>query len=826
MPPDGFKTQILLLHSDQGTLDKLGAEFDNRYTVHFATSGSQALNALAEVPIDIFVSSHDLPGMSGLEALREAKTRSPQTLGILLTDADTDEGAALVGDEEIFRIVRGQVTGEELLELVENATQQMQLPLLSISANDTTAHADSAPEHIVMETANDGSSIISQSSVRLRALNPNSFTAAASVEVLVLTTDAEFFETIRLSTNNMHKVLSAATLQEANDVIRNHKIGIAVVDAAIVRDKIEQLTEYLRRETPRLVTIVAGRRDDGEMLMGLVNRGKVYRFLLKPVSTGRARLAVAASVKHHIEAPDSAFISGNDTTEPPPATTASTSQVADVPKEAASEPVVAAPANSEVVGEPVEERVEPEAPENSTPTESLSKTGAYHMTKLAAAESRSAGSIHGFGKMAVIGTAAAILAVVTIGFFLLSGQSDEIAEPQTATEPVATVPAATEVDVDTVPPAVEPLLNIAEKALLDARLQDADDALQRAIALEPDNARLPFLTAQLAQAQLRLRLDEARAAIRENRFEDASDALSAAQSLATVSGSTEFETLTAELKSARSAQQADAILTLANASLESGDLLSPPNGNARYYYELVLSNDPENAAAQQGLDIVASRVVLQARTEIDNGNFDVAQELLYDARVLDSKNGELIATANALQAARDSAAAERAAAKRVAANRAAAKRAAAERAAAERAATERAAVERAAVERAAAERAAANETGPSADTTEPVSPPAADETPPLDVVPATITSLVRTKYVAPKYPRNALRRNLSGWVDVEFTVSTDGTVKDVGARASEPGDVFVNSATRAVEQWEFEPVSSNGVIIEKRAAVRMAFSLD
>ena len=55
------------------------------------------------------------------------------------------------------------------------------------------------------------------------------------------------------------------------------------------------------------MSIVAGRRDDGEMLMDLINRGKVYRFLLKPVSPGRARLAVEASVKHHLEAPDTAF---------------------------------------------------------------------------------------------------------------------------------------------------------------------------------------------------------------------------------------------------------------------------------------------------------------------------------------------------------------------------------------------------------------------------------------------------------------------------------------------------------------------------------------
>jgi hypothetical protein len=38
--------------------------------------------------------------------------------------------------------------------------------------------------------------------------------------------------------------------------------------------------------------------------------------------------------------------------------------------------------------------------------------------------------------------------------------------------------------------------------------------------------------------------------------------------------------------------------------------------------------------------------------------------------------------------------------------------------------------------------------------------------------------------------------------------------------------VFVDSATHAVEQWVFEPVLRGDVVVEKRAAVRMMFSLD
>lgn len=92
--------------------------------------------------------------------------------------------------------------------------------------------------------------------------------------------------------------------------------------------------------------------------------------------------------------------------------------------------------------------------------------------------------------------------------------------------------------------------------------------------------------------------------------------------------------------------------------------------------------------------------------------------------------------------------------------------------------------------------------------------------------PVSVSSLRRTRYVAPKYPRAAQRRALSGWVDVVFTVDIDGTVTDIEVRDSNPGDTFVNSATNAVEDWEFEPVIENGVAIQKRAAVRMMFAIE
>jgi len=58
-----YKTQVLLLHSEQSRLDVLSKGFNDRYSVHCATSGTEALNTLGVTPIHVIVSAHDLPGM-------------------------------------------------------------------------------------------------------------------------------------------------------------------------------------------------------------------------------------------------------------------------------------------------------------------------------------------------------------------------------------------------------------------------------------------------------------------------------------------------------------------------------------------------------------------------------------------------------------------------------------------------------------------------------------------------------------------------------------------------------------------------------------------
>ncbi len=50
-----YKTQVLLLHSEESTLDALSTGFSDNYSVHCETSGIDALNTLGDTPIHIIV---------------------------------------------------------------------------------------------------------------------------------------------------------------------------------------------------------------------------------------------------------------------------------------------------------------------------------------------------------------------------------------------------------------------------------------------------------------------------------------------------------------------------------------------------------------------------------------------------------------------------------------------------------------------------------------------------------------------------------------------------------------------------------------------------
>lgn len=77
----------------------------------------------------------------------------------------------------------------------------------------------------------------------------------------------------------------------------------------------------------------------------------------------------------------------------------------------------------------------------------------------------------------------------------------------------------------------------------------------------------------------------------------------------------------------------------------------------------------------------------------------------------------------------------------------------------------------------------------------------------------------------PVYPVDALAQLAEGFVDVEFTIDTNGQVRDIMVLDAEPPGVFDYAAINSIRQWHFEPVIDKGHPVEVHARQRVEFAL-
>ncbi len=81
--------------------------------------------------------------------------------------------------------------------------------------------------------------------------------------------------------------------------------------------------------------------------------------------------------------------------------------------------------------------------------------------------------------------------------------------------------------------------------------------------------------------------------------------------------------------------------------------------------------------------------------------------------------------------------------------------------------------------------------------------------------------------IEPDYPMQARQRGIEGWVVVEFTISTAGTVKEAEVVASEPGTVFDRAAIQAVRKWKYNPKIVDGKPVERPGVkIRLDFEME
>jgi TonB family protein len=384
---------------------------------------------------------------------------------------------------------------------------------------------------------------------------------------------------------------------------------------------------------------------------------------------------------------------------------------------------------------------------------------------------------------------------------------------------------------------VDKILERAESALLAERLEEAIRTIETARDIDPSHPRLAFLDTQVARERERLQLNQA----------------------------------------AEVSNRVRQLIAAANDRMANGRLISPRNGNAQDALLEARRLDPTNPIVLTAIRELSSQLTEEARKAIAAGNLDLARSYVQSARDMGSAGSALAAVERSLAEAiraESAPAAQVAAARRSATSSPQAGsgpnvdalvaevrqrlgegklidppgESARDALAALRAAAPnrpeleelsrtlstrlldsgRQAMNAKAFERSAQLIAAAKDVGQrynaapiaQAETDLASAREASDQQ--NNIVSA--AALKRVRMVSPVYPDAARKRGIEGWVELAFTVQTNGTVDNVEVRNASPADVFDEAAIRAVRQWRFEPVERNGQRVEQRAMVRLKFA--
>jgi protein TonB len=81
--------------------------------------------------------------------------------------------------------------------------------------------------------------------------------------------------------------------------------------------------------------------------------------------------------------------------------------------------------------------------------------------------------------------------------------------------------------------------------------------------------------------------------------------------------------------------------------------------------------------------------------------------------------------------------------------------------------------------------------------------------------------------IQPDYPIQARQKGIEGWVDVQFNVGSDGSVRSPVVLNAQPKDIFDSAALQAIRGWKYNPRIQDGKPVERAGLrVRIRFELE
>lgn len=117
---------LLFVDDEENVLSSLKRIFmEENYTILTATSAAKALEIMEAQPVQLVVSDHRMPGMTGADLLKQIKETWPETIRIMLTGyADVNSIMGAVKDGAVYKFITKPWNDEDLRLTVSLALQQ------------------------------------------------------------------------------------------------------------------------------------------------------------------------------------------------------------------------------------------------------------------------------------------------------------------------------------------------------------------------------------------------------------------------------------------------------------------------------------------------------------------------------------------------------------------------------------------------------------------------------------------------------------------------------------------------------------------------------
>jgi len=812
--------QVVLVDREIDSLRDIAIALRDEYDFHITISGTEALNLLRHGAIDTIVVGQTLYSSTGLTVLAEARRHAPNTHRVLLANAveasSVERGAAAVAP---FRVMQRPCTADKLRELLEANDEppqnaevvqaQVRIQPIGESKPPTHTHDPADFEHVVLESEPD----MSRRKHKSRDVDPQ---AAAALPIVVYTDNSEFYQAILQALQERHDLRLCTQLERAAEFAEEGQCPILITDRPATQVELQRISISLRALDAGMLILAAGPPETSSALRKLLGTEALHSFLPTPINGPLVRLVVESAKRQYLQnkllrnaEPELKAAVVGKAFDTRPAMTPYF-----VPNHRADYVV-------DELDEPAWRRSLPTIAVVAVVLAAIAAGGWYGWQQYQAYQVTNAANATPDRDLELA------QAAYDAGLYASPREESALRYYGDALKKAPDNAAAAEGLERT----IDRMIEQAESALLKEQLDSAAEAIAAVRTAQPQNKRLPFLEGQLDKERGKASLNRnARSSQNNSAPVTGPEPLNDAP-IAPISNETQRK------------QAVNRWLASARARIQQDKLTSPENDNAEFYLRQAERADPDNEAVRQSLRDIGARLLAGSREALSRQQLDQARTRLRDAGRFgaDANTAERlrvdIETAAgtsarggflrlALQRTRDNRLfePERDSAKYYLGQL--------ERLDPDSAETQQAAqalalrlIENAnqAIDQQQLNTAVQllNETrrmgfaGPeytAADTRlRNARNPSAAAQALSAAAPQSVASIAPPKpikVVPPRFPEEAMRNGVQGWVDVSFRITSGGDVTDVVALASSPGRYaaqFERAAVAALSQYKYAP---------------------